>query len=138
MNNDKEKKLFETLEPIEFPIELNSVILNKINTENKKKFFRKLLISYSINIASLLGIISTFVYLIKAFISSEFYKYISLIFSDGISILSYWREFIMSVVESLPITSITTFLFLLGVFLWSIEYSSTINKNRDENLFITT
>lgn len=53
---------------------------------------------------------------------SGFYEYFSLIFSDGGSVLSYWKELVFSLAESLPTVSIILTLSLLFICFLSLRY----------------
>jgi glucan phosphoethanolaminetransferase (alkaline phosphatase superfamily) len=72
--------------------------------------------------ASLAGMIPTFQVLLNNMAHSGFYEYFSLIFSDGGSMFSYWKELILSLAESLPIMSIVFTLSLIFVFFLSLRY----------------
>ncbi len=52
--------------------------------------------------------------------TSGFFEYLSLISSENVSLLSYWKEIGGVIADSLPITGATTLLLLTGIFLWSI------------------
>lgn len=84
-----------------------------------------------------LGIISltTFVFIIKdisaQFTQSGFYEYASLLSSDSNILTSYWKEFTLSLTESLPLTSITLSLLLLcimGISLRGVAYRYRSNQ----------
>ena len=50
-----------------------------------------------------------------------FYEYMSLLSSDGKYISTYWKEFTLSVTESLPMTNITVSLLLVFILFVSIR-----------------
>ncbi|MEI6280641.1 MAG: hypothetical protein WCP17_01420 [bacterium] len=76
----------------------------------------------SVGLTSLIGLIPAIKILSNDLAQSGFYDYSSLIFSDGISMLSYWKEYILSLAESLPIVSITLTLSLFFVLLLSLKF----------------
>ena len=59
--------------------------------------------------------------LITQFGNQGFYEYVSLAFSDFGIILTYWREFALSLVNSLPLASIALSFFLLFILFNSIR-----------------
>jgi hypothetical protein len=86
----------------------------------------------SLGLASLAGLIPAFKILSTDLGQSGFYEYFSLIFSDGGSIVSFWKELVFSIAESLPVMSIVLSLCLMFVFFLSIKYATKqiINNNR--------
>lgn len=56
----------------------------------------------------------------QAFSNSSFSEYVSLLFSGDTAVMTYWQELTFSIIESLPILSLTLFLFATIVFLYSL------------------
>ena len=71
---------------------------------------------------SLVGLVPALKVLSNDFTQSGFYEYFSLIFSDGGSMLSYWKEFVFSLAESLPTMSIIFTLSLLFICFLSLRH----------------
>jgi hypothetical protein len=67
--------------------------------------------------------------IIKDSYQSGLSEYLSLLFSDGGSIISYWQTYIMSIVESLPIIPITIVVASISIFVWSMNTAFTNFKN---------
>lgn len=67
------------------------------------------------------GIIFSFQYLIQSFFQSNFYTYLSLLFSDPDVALIYWREFTLSLIETTPLFEITLSLIAVVTLLISIR-----------------
>ncbi len=95
------------------------------NLLEKDKHLAKLrLVAFCfISIVSLLGLIPAVQMLSSDFTKSGFYEYISLVSSDGSLLLSHWREFLLSIAESLPIPSLLLSLSLIFVFFLSVKYA---------------
>jgi len=74
-----------------------------------------------VGILSLGGFVFIAISLKQQFASSGFFEYVSLIFSDGGLIALYWKEYLLSLVDSLPIASLGALLFLLCSMLVSIR-----------------
>ena len=120
-------------ENIEPPERLYLGILARIESE-KRRIARILLAFFGVvAAASLAAIIPSFQYAAREFAQSGFYEYLFLLFSDSGAVLASWREFALSLAESLPITEITIFLVMVFVFLVSAKLAIKniyINSNR--------
>jgi hypothetical protein len=82
----------------------------------------KLWLYTSVGFISLAGLIPAFKMLTNDLSQSGFYEYFSLIFSDGGSILAYWKEFVFSLLESLPMVSIIFTFSLLFICFLSLRH----------------
>lgn len=87
-----------------------------------------LLISSSVFVASLAGIILSLKYITNSFYQSGFYEYLSLLFVGNSVILEYWKELSYSLAETTPIIGIISFLTTSGFCIWSGV--STITNTR--------
>lgn len=93
--------------------ELTNSIFLAIEIKQDKDLRFKYLSYGLIGVLSLGGFIFVFSYTVKQLSASGFFQYVSLIFSD-ISVLNlYWKEYLMSLADSLPIASLGTSFFLL-------------------------
>ena len=103
----------------------NGLAFNVLNSINNKLSFQnkvKLWVYASISIVSFAGLFPMFKYLAGEFASSGSYEYFSLLYSDGGSVLtSYWKDFTLSLVESLPLTSMILTLALIFIFFNAIR-----------------
>ncbi|MDD5547472.1 MAG: hypothetical protein PHN74_01025 [Candidatus Pacebacteria bacterium] len=116
------EKLFKSLKEIEPPKELLGGILSKIEFEKRKIARLRLAFFAGTALASIFGFIPATRYFINELNSSGFHHYASLIFSDGGVLISYWKEFILSLAESLPVLGIIAILSLVFVLLESIKF----------------
>ena len=105
-----------------------------IQIEQKNHLKRQSLIYSFIGILSLSGFIFMSVYLKNEFSSSGFFEYTSLIFSDGSIISLYWKEYLLSLADSLPVASLVTTSFLLFSVLLSIK--KVINQYKSQLLVV--
>jgi hypothetical protein len=91
-----------------------------VSKENKKDKIRTW--SYSItgvlSVSLLFPVISK---MVDGFGSSGFFEYISLIFSDSSIILTYWKEFVLLIINSVPFMSFGLSLILVFVLFVSIK-----------------
>jgi hypothetical protein len=76
-----------------------------------------------IGFTSLIGLIPVLKALLSDFTQSGFYEYLSLAFSNGGSIITYWKDFLLLLAESLPVLSIISSLTLVFIFFLSIKYA---------------
>ena len=76
-----------------------------------------------IGVASFLAFIPVFKNLLDKLSMSGFYQYSSLVFSDGGVISYYWKEFLLSLTDALPFTSLLFSLLLLFILFISIKKS---------------
>ena len=127
-----EQKLTKIFQKAKYESEPNLAgnLWNTIITREKRSTKIKLWVFASFGLASLVAIIPVFEVLLKDLARSGFYEYFSLIFSDGSSVLSYWKEFTLSLAESLPVESMIFTLSLVFVFLLSLRFAmKQINNN---------
>ena len=82
------------------------------------------------SVLSLFGSAFSIKSLIAEFSRLGFYDYLSLAFSDSGVIATYWKEYTLSLVDSLPIASLAVLFFLLFVLFISIRRASYQFKNR--------
>ena len=101
---EKLTKIFQKAKYEPSPI-LASTVWDAIIARDKRVIRFKLWIFSFMGFASLLGLVPVFKILLNDLTQSGFYEYFSLIFSDGGSMLAYWKELFLSLAESLPIFS---------------------------------
>ncbi len=120
MENNYEK-LFNGLERFEPSDKLRAGILARIDFERRRSAIIRLTFLGIAAAASLAAMIPSFQYAAREFSQSGFYQYFSLFFSDSGAVLASWREFALSLAESLPLAEITIFLATVFTFLVSVK-----------------
>ncbi len=108
------------IESINLPAGLESRVLARLNEEQQRAAKFRLFVFALLDALSLLGLVASLVYLARVFAESGFSQYLSLLFSDGGSLLSYWRELVLSLAESLPALGLLAFLFVTLILIWSM------------------
>lgn len=78
----------------------------------------------SLSVLSLFGSVFSIKSLIARSTQLGFFEYLSLAFSDSGVIAKYWREYTLSLADSLPVASLAITLFLLFVLFVSIKRAS--------------
>ena len=94
-----------------------------IVAHEKRTARKKLIFTYTVDLLSLSLLVPVLKILINDLSKSGFYEYLSLTFSNGGIISSYWKEFMFSLAESLPIISIILTLTLVFIFCLSLRYT---------------
>ncbi len=124
MGNDAGyEKLFSYLKPPEPPADLFARILNKIQRERRVALLRRRIAIFAVGVlSSLIAFVPALKMLEKGVSSSGFAYFLSLIFSDLQVITTYWQSFVMSLLETLPVSSLAAFLTVIFVFLASIRF----------------
>lgn len=84
----------------------------------------------TLGILSLGGFVLMSITVAKQFSSSGFFEYVSLAFSDGSLLAIYWKEYLLSLADSLPVASLGATFFLLFSMLVSAKKFISQYKNR--------
>lgn len=100
---------------------LSADIWRAIEVRQTKNLKIKSLSYGVIGILSLGGFVLMTVSVVKQFAYSGFFDYASLVFSDSGLIATYWREYLLSLADSLPVASLGVAFFLLFSMLVSIK-----------------
>ncbi|KKR42196.1 MAG: hypothetical protein UU10_C0014G0010 [Parcubacteria group bacterium GW2011_GWF1_40_6] len=127
---DKLTKVFQKAKYKESSI-LAQNVWNTIVAREKRNTQIKFWAFSSLGFTSLASLVPVFKILLNDLTQSGFYEYASLAFSDTSLVLSAWKEFAFSLVESLPIMSMIFTLSLLFTIFLSIKYvfKQIINNN---------
>ena len=116
---DKHKFIVQRIEPREG---LLGFILASIENEKRRLAKIRLLYASATGILSIATLVPMTIYFINQFWQSGFYQYLSLVFSNGGLVATYWKELLLSLAESLPVLSIMAVLILVLVLLTSSKY----------------
>ena len=98
---------------IELPPNLRARVLLGVRKEEIKRARVFLLASALVIPASLVGFWFVLQYLLTSFYQTSFYSYLSLIFSDPDVVLAYWQQFLLVLLEALPVASMIVALIVL-------------------------
>ncbi len=101
-------------------VSLLSRITRQINMEIEKRALTIVRYYKLLNVLSLFAVVGTCFYFARQFVTSEFCQYVTLFFSDSTA-FAYWKEFGLSLIESLPVIAIATSLLFIGLWLWSLS-----------------
>lgn len=115
------QRLFKTLKNPTVPTELQGLVLDRINSEIARLSRIRLAIFVPLLLVSSVAVVSSFQYLAQVTTESGFSSYLSIIFSDGSTMLSYWKEFLISLAETAPVFGATIFLGAILAFMGSLK-----------------
>lgn len=132
MRKDYEQ-LFSHLEPPKPPVDLLPKILMRIQQEERSKHIKwHLSFFVALLVGSVVLFIPAFMAVRVAIVKSGFMQYISLLISDSKTVMTFWDSYAMTLLESLPIMSIVSFLATVLVILEALKYIA-----RDLKILIT-
>lgn len=115
------RKLFEATQVVGLSAGLDKLVYCRLEQEQKKRAKRRLLIFGLADLLSVSGLVASFLYLVNLMVGSGFYNYLSLVWSDRGSLALYWHELLLSIVESLPVLGVITFLGVALILLLSLS-----------------
>lgn len=104
------QKLFDGLVSPSVPARLYDSVLLRIDVEARHASRLKFAVFAPLAFLSSVAVVVSFQYMARETAQSGLSEYLSIIFSDGGTILSYWKEFLVSLVESAPVFGATLFL----------------------------
>ncbi|MFA5076107.1 MAG: hypothetical protein WC480_01680 [Patescibacteria group bacterium] len=125
MNQDYRKdyeKLFAHLESIEPPANLLDKIMRRISSKHSLAAikWRLAIVSVAV-ISSIIALVPASKMVQTSLAESGFLQFFSLLFSDFQVVTAYWQSFTLSLLETLPIISLTVLLVVVLVFLESLK-----------------
>lgn len=121
--------LLDHLSPIEPPAGLAEAVLGRIDRVKRRRFMLRRLSFAGISLIPLVAVFVAFAVLIRDIRQSGFVQYFSLLFSDGRLIAAFWREYLFSLVESLPLLSVAGCLLSIFSFLVVIKLAAGYLNN---------
>ena len=80
-----------------------------------------LFVSAQTALVSVAGIVFSAWYAMQGLRESSFYAYFSLVLSDPDIVLAYWKEFVLSLADTIPFMEITVVFVAVAVFLVSVR-----------------
>ncbi len=97
-------------------------VWNRVVEQEKRRRKIKLYVFSFVGLFSFTGFVPVFVALINNLTKSGFFDYWSVVFSNNGTIISYWKELILSLTDSLPMTNVIYTLILVSIFLLSFSF----------------
>jgi len=123
------EKIFTNLKSPEPPENLFNKVMSRIRQEKNLLTVKRRMAVFSAGlISSAVAIIASFRVVESEMIKSGFIQFASLIFSDMGTVLSNWQNFVLALLESLPVVSIAVFLLTIFAFLQSLKFLARDSK----------
>jgi hypothetical protein len=116
MNNFK--KAFAEVKAPEF---LYRAVLLRISALERRTARMHTALFSVLSIVFLVASVPALQYAGQQFYASGFYDYLALLFSDSSLVLTYWREFGLSLMESLPSLALLLLIPIVAMLLWSLK-----------------
>lgn len=120
------EQLFSHLTPPEMPDNLFEKIMRRIQKERQFSILKRRVMILSIGMIGIIGAGAAFIPAFKMarteLYESGFPYFLSLIFSDFGTVVAYWQNFIMSLLETLPVMGLAILLIIILVFLGSLRF----------------
>ncbi len=118
------------------PQRLYGAVLSRLEREKNRARTLKLWMSGTATAISLAALVPATGLLVRGFGESGFASYLSLLWSDGEAVMNFWAEYLLSLVDSLPLGGLAGFCLALFVFLGSLKYAVTLigSPRRSVNL----
>ena len=112
--------LYCTLSTLEPPKGLYDIILARIDLARRRSAQLRSVVCAAIALLSGAALIPVVEYTLSQLYTSGFYEYLSLVQSDHRLVLTYWREFGLSLLESLPSVALLLLLPIVIALAWSL------------------
>lgn len=119
------QKLFKYLKPNESAPGLLSVVMARLVVEERRAIMRSrrhLFFASILLLSSLVALVPVFKTVYSDLITSGFVQYLSLISSDFSTVTASWQNYIFSLLETLPVFSLTLFLGVIFIFLGALRF----------------
>jgi hypothetical protein len=112
--------LHRTLATIEPPVGLYAAIMTRIDIAKRRSAQMRSGVCAAIALLSAAALVPVVEYTLNQLYTSGFYDYLSLMLSDNGSVVTYWREFGLSLLESLPSIALLLLLPIMVALIWSL------------------
>lgn len=123
-HNEKREQGITIQELLTPPAHLGDLVMHRIEAHIQRVARMRLAFVSGFGLISLGGLYFLGSVVVRTIAQSEFWQYISLFFSNGGDLVFYWKELMLSLVESMPLFGITSFFALVAFFLWTCSCAS--------------
>ncbi len=117
------KKAFKNIVAEQDLAFLTDKVIIRINREQEKRRWLQVVISRAVGSLSFIALFPLIIKIFYQLQTSGFWNYLSLLFTDTGAVAVYWKEFSMSLAESLPILQVTSILVLILTLLVSLRFA---------------
>lgn len=113
--------ILRNVTPVEPDRGLYGAILVRIERAERRAARLRFAVLGSTTLASIAALFPAISFARLEFVHTGFGEYVSVLFSDGGTVLAYWHEFALLLAESFPVLATTLLLFVAFVFLGSLR-----------------
>ena len=130
MNNYQ--KLLNNLSNSQATEGLYRAVISRVATEQNHSARKQFILAFGSLAASVVAAVSAILVLLASLTQSGFWKFVSLAFSDGGTVMTYWKEFSMSLLESFSMPEMIVSLVCVFAVILSLKFLLK-NKNAFSN-----
>src|ERR1035437_987263 len=120
MNNYQ--KLLGDLGTGTVPEDLYKAVLFRLSLEQRRAVKRRFAIASASLVASISAAVAAVLILANSLTTSGFWKFVSLIFSDGGTVVTYWQQFSLSLLESFSVPELVVSLSCVFAVMISLKF----------------
>ena len=124
MNNYQHnyQKLLSNLGNSQAPEGLYRAVISRVSAEQSHSAKKRFAIAFASLVASAGAAVAAVLVLATSLTQSGFWKFVSLAFSDGSSVMTYWQQFGMSLLESFSMPEMVVSLVFVFAVLLSLRF----------------
>ncbi|MEI8339171.1 MAG: hypothetical protein WCF94_00730 [bacterium] len=116
-----ETKMGKYLKTYEVSSSLSDRVLMRVRQAEKRQALLESVFSYSFLVLAILAVFGSGLWIYQDASQTGLWTMLSLVFTDGATILSFWKEFTVSVIESVPFISSSAVLVSLILIVLSVK-----------------
>jgi hypothetical protein len=134
MNNyqNNYQKLLNNLGESRAPEGLYRAVISRVSAEQNRSAKKRFVVAVGSLVASVAASVAAVLVLATSLTQSGFWKFVSLAFSDGGTVMTYWRQFSMSLLESFSMPEMVVSLVCVFAVMLSLKFLLK-NKNAFSN-----
>jgi hypothetical protein len=104
------------------PEDLYTAVIFRLSVEQRRAIKRRFWIAATSLVASVVAAVSAVFVLATSLSQSGFWKFVSLIFSDGGTVMTYWQQFSLSLLESFSVPEMVVSLACIFAVMISMKF----------------
>lgn len=124
----KLRQIFKNINYIETPVNLEGKILASLKKSQEKAEKQRLWFSYVAVISSFFAVFYTLWTFGGAILKSQFWSLATLAFSDAAVIISHWNDYLLSLLETLPVFQLAAIILPLAILFGALNFCVKIEK----------
>ena len=116
------------------PEDLYKAVLFRLSVEQRRALRRRFALAVVSFVASVIAAFSAILVLATSLSQSGFWKFVSLAFSDGGTVVTYWQQFSLSLLESFSVPEMVVSLVCVLAVMMSLKFLLKNKKAFSNNL----